>query len=250
MRDLSSVIMGRAPVSEAFSSDITIERIFILKGAADGPVNTIIKKAKQRGINPEFVNRERLDEISRQGNHQGVVAFISEYRYHEVAEMIELARSRNEDPFIVLLDGIEDPQNLGAIIRSAHLLGAHGVVIPKRGSATLTAAASKASAGAVAHTLVARVANLKNTMESLKKEGLWFACAQAGGTDLYRQDLKGPLGLVIGGEDKGVGRLLSEHCDFQVSIPMQPVSGNVGSYNAACAFSIIGAEVMRQRGSC
>lgn len=247
MRDSSSIMMGRGPVTEAFKGEITIERIFILRGAADGPINTIIKKARQRGIRPEFVDKSRLDEMTNDGNHQGVVAFISEYRYHEVYEIMELARSRGEDPFVVFLDGIEDPQNLGAIIRSAHLLGAHGVVIPKRNSATLTASAAKASAGAVNHVMVARVANLKNTVEELKKEGMWFGYADAKGTPMHKQNLKGPLGLIIGGEDKGVGRLLSEHCDFAISIPMVPVSGNVGSFNAACAFSIIGSEVLRQR---
>lgn len=247
MRDSSSIMMGRQPVLAAFDSDISIERVFILKGAFDGPLNSIVRKAKQRGIKPEFVDKGRLDEMSREGNHQGVVAFISEYRYYEVEDIVGLARERGEDPFIIFLDGIEDPQNLGAIIRSANLFGAHGVVIPKRGSATLTSSCAKASAGAVAHTYVARVSNLKNTVEQLKDDGMWFAYADAKGESVYKQNLKGPLGLVIGGEDKGVGRLLQEHCDFAVSIPMRPIAGDIGSFNAACAFSIIGSEIMRQR---
>lgn len=249
MRDLSSMIIGRAPVSEAFSSDITIERLFIQKALNDGPINSIIRKARQANIKPEFVDRARLDEMSREGNHQGVVAFISEYKYYDISDMIALAKKRGEDPLLVFLDGIEDPQNLGAIIRSANLFGAHGVVIPKRGSATLTAACAKASAGAVGHTYVARVVNLKNTIESLKKEGLWFAYADAKGESIYKANLTGPLGIIIGGEDRGVGRLLQENCDFCVSIPMNPISGTIGSFNASCAFSIIGAEILRQRGN-
>lgn len=247
MRDKSSITCGRQPVIEAFNGDTTIERVFILKGAQDGPINTIIRKARQRGITPEFVDKGRLDEMSYEANHQGVVAFISEYRYYQVEDMLNLAAERGEDPLLVLLDGIEDPQNLGAIIRSAHLFGAHGVIIPKRGSATLTASAAKASAGAVSHTYVSRVSNLKNTMEQLKKQGLWFACADIKGESMYKQNLKGPLGIVIGSEGKGVGKLLKEHCDFSLSIPMAPIRGGVDSFNAACAFSIIGAEVLRQR---
>lgn len=248
MRDQSNLVMGRQPLVEAFKSDITIERVFILKGSTGGIINTIIKKSKQRGINPEFVDSGRLDEASGGGNHQGVLAFISEYKYYEVEDMINLARERGEDPLLVLLDGIEDPQNLGAIIRSANLFGAHGVIIPKRGSATLTGSAAKASAGAVSHTYVARVTNLKNTIEMLKDQGLWFVYADSKGDSMYKTNLKGPLGIVIGNEGKGVSRLIREYCDFSVSIPMQPISGGVDSFNASVAFGIIGAEILRQRG--
>lgn len=247
MRDESSLLFGRQTVLSAFKGEVTIERIFILKGSDDSTVNTIIKKSKSRGIRPEFVDKSRLDEMTREGNHQGVCAFISEYSYCEVEDILALARERDEDPFIVLLDGIEDPQNLGAIIRSSYLLGAHGVIIPKRGSATLTGSAAKASAGAVAHTLVARVVNIKNTMESLKDAGLWFVCADLNGKSMYDLNLTGPIGLVIGGEGGGVSRLVKEHCDYTATVPMVKRDDGIDSYNASVAMGIIGAEIFRQR---
>ena len=247
MRDRSNILVGKNAVLSAFKSDTTIERIFIRKGLSDGRVNTIIKKSRQAGINPEFVDSGRLDEMCYGENHQGICAFISEYRYYEVEDIISLAKERNELPFIVFLDGIVDPQNLGAIIRSANLLGAHGVVIEKRNSATLTSSAAKASAGAVAHTYTARVSNLKNTVETLKKQGIWFACGNMSGKSIYDTDFNLPLGLIIGGEEKGVSRLVRESCDFNVSIPMRPISGEIGSFNASVAFGIIGAEVVKQR---
>lgn len=248
MRDLNNIVMGKRPLMEAFRGDITIERVFIQKDADGSSINTIIKKSKQRGITPEFVNKKRLDEMCREGNHQGVCAYISEYKYSELEEILSYAKERNEEPFIVLLDGIEDPQNLGAIIRSVHLLGAHGVVIEKRGSATLTGTVAKTSAGAISHVKVARVTNLKYAIDALKKEGLWFVYADAKGDRMYDINLKGPIGLVVGNEAKGVSRLIRENCDFSASIPMSNVSSGVDSFNASVAMGILGAEIFRQRG--
>lgn len=249
MRDQSNVIIGRQPLIEAFKSDITIERVFIQKGLDGGIINSIIRKSKQRNIKPEFVEKDRLEEISDGGNHQGVAAFISAYKYYEVEDMLELAAGRNEAPFLILLDGIEDPQNLGAIIRSANLFGAHGVIIEKRGSATLTTSCAKASAGAISHTYVARVTNLKNTIIALKEKGLWFVYADAKGDSMYKTNLTGAIGLVIGNEAKGVSRLVRENCDFSAAIPMAPISGGVDSFNASVAMGILGAEIIRQRGN-
>lgn len=247
MRDESNIVVGRNPITELLKTDTTIERIFVLRGMTGGIVNTIIKESKKRGINPEFVDSKRLDEIAGRPNHQGVIAFISAYKYYEVEDMLNLASSKNEDPLLVLLDDIEDPQNLGAIIRSAYLLGAHGVIIPKRGSATLTTSAAKAAAGAASHMMVARVTNLKNTIESLKAFGLWFVYADAKGESMYKTNLKGPLGVVIGNEGKGVSRIIREYCDFSASIPMVEDSAGVDSFNASVAFGILGAEIFRQR---
>ncbi len=247
MRDRSNIVVGKQAVLSAFKSDTTIERVFIRRGLKDSTVNTIIKKSRQAGISPEFVENSRLNEMCYGENHQGLCAFISEYKYYEIEDIINLAQERNEPPFVVFLDGIVDPQNLGAIIRSANLFGAHGVVIEKRNSATLTSSAAKASAGAVGYTYTARVPNLKNTIEALKKQGFWFAYANMSGKSIYESDFAGPLGLVIGGEEKGVSRLVKESCDFEVSIPMRPISGEVDSFNASVAFGIIGAEIVKQR---
>lgn len=247
MRDEKNIVIGRQPIQELLKTETTIERIFVQRGLTGGIVNAVINTAKKRGLRPEFVDSKRLDEISGNGNHQGLIAFISEYRYYEVEDMLELARTRNEDPLLVLLDDIEDPQNLGAIIRSAYLLGAHGVIIPKRGAATLTSSAAKAAAGAASHMMVARVTNLKNTIESLKENGLWFVYADAEGESMYKVNLKGPLGIVIGNEGKGVSRIVREYCDFSASIPMYTDTEGVDSFNASVAFGILGAEVLRQR---
>lgn len=247
MRDESNIVIGRNPITELLKTDTTIERIFVLRGLTGGIVNTIIKESKKRGISPEFVDSKRLDEIAGKANHQGVIAYISAYKYYEVEDMLKLAESKNEDPFLIFLDDIEDPQNLGAIIRSAYLLGAHGVIIPKRGSATLTTSAAKASAGAASHMMVSRVTNLKNIIESLKARGLWFVYADASGESMYKTNLKGPLGVVIGNEGKGVSRIIREYCDFSASIPMVEDRNGVDSYNASVAFGILGAEILRQR---
>ena len=192
----------------------------------------------------KFDTKERLDQLSETGKHQGVVAYAAAYTYAEVEDILAAARSKNEAPFIFLLDNIEDPHNLGAIIRTANLAGAHGVIIPKNRAAGLTAAVARASAGALNYTPVARVTNLAQTMEALKKEGLWFVCADMGGTTMYQLDLTGPIGLVIGNEGDGVGRLVREKCDFVASIPMK---GDIDSLNASVAAGVLAYEIVRQR---
>ena len=244
MRNEESVIEGRNEVIEAFRAGKTFDRLFVLDGASDGPIQTVKREAKKAGVRITFVDRKRLDELSTTGKHQGVIAYIAAYKYALLEDVLKLARDKNEDPFIILLDGIMDPHNLGAIIRTANMAGAHGVVIPENRAAGLTATVAKASAGALNHTPVVKVNNLKNAVESLKKEGLWFACADMEGKSMYEQDLKGPLGLVIGSEGSGVSRLLKEKCDFTVSIPTK---GDIDSLNASVAAGILAFEVLRQR---
>ncbi len=239
-----NIVEGRNAVLEAFRSGKPVDRLYVLDGCQDGPVRTIVREAKKQDTVLKFVEKERLNQLSETGKHQGVIAFTAAYEYAEVSDMLKLARERNEDPFLFLLDGIEDPHNLGAIIRTANLAGAHGVVIPKHRAAGLTAAVARASAGAVNYTPVARVTNLKRTMEELKKEGLWFVCADMGGELMYRLNLRGPVGLVIGNEGEGVGRLVKEACDFTASIPMK---GDIDSLNASVAAGVLAYEIVRQR---
>ena len=208
MRYEELTIEGRNAILEAFRSGKTIDRLFVLDGCQDGPVRTIVKEAKKRDTIINFVARERLDQMSGTGKHQGVVAYIAAYEYAQVEDMLALAESRGEPPFLILLDEIEDPHNLGAIIRTANLAGAHGVIIPKRRAAGLTATVAKTSAGALNYTPVAKVTNLTAVMEELKEKGLWFVCADMGGESMYRLNLTGPIGLVIGNEGRGVSRLV------------------------------------------
>lgn len=244
MRYEEAIIEGRNAVIEAFRAGKAIDKLFILDGAQDGPIQTIKREAKKRDTMIKFVTKERLDQLSETGKHQGVVAYAAAYTYAEVEDVLAAARSKNEAPFIFLLDNIEDPHNLGAIIRTANLAGAHGVIIPKNRAAGLTAAVARASAGALNYTPVARVTNLAQTMEALKKEGLWFVCADMGGTTMYQLDLTGPIGLVIGNEADGVGRLVREKCDFVASIPMK---GDIDSLNASVAAGVLAYEIVRQR---
>lgn len=239
-------IEGRHGVLEAFRAEQLIERLFVQRGCKDGPVMSILREAKKAGTMVDFVPKERLDQMSETGHHQGVIAAISAFRYSEIEDMFALAEKRGEDPFIFLLDGIEDPHNLGAIIRTANLAGAHGVIIPKRRAVGLTATVVKASAGAIHYTPVAKVTNLVNTMEELKQRGMWFACADMDGEVMYRQNLTGSLGLVIGNEGHGVSRLVKEHCDYIASIPMK---GDIDSLNASVAAGVLAFEVVRQRGN-
>ena len=229
---------------EAFRAGKAIDKLFILDGAQDGPIQTIKREAKKRDTMIKFVTRERLDQLSQTGKHQGVIAYAAAYTYAEVEDILAAARSKKEAPFVFLLDNIEDPHNLGAIIRTANLAGAHGVIIPKNRAAGLTAAVARASAGALNYTPVARVTNLAQTMEALKKEGLWFVCADMDGTTMYQLDLTGPIGLVIGNEGDGVGRLIREKCDFVASIPMK---GDIDSLNASVAAGVLAYEIVRQR---
>ncbi len=244
MRYEELTIEGRNAVLEAFRSGKTIDKLFVLDGCQEGMVNTIKREARKQETIVSYVKKERLDQMSETGHHQGVIAFAAAYTYAEVEDMLAAAREKGEDPFLFLLDNIEDPHNLGAIIRTANLAGAHGVIIPKRRACGLTAAVARASAGALNYTPVAKVTNLASTIEELKKEGLWFVCAQMGGESMYRLKLTGPIGLVIGNEGDGVGRLVQEKCDFTASIPMR---GNIDSLNASVAAGVLAYEIVRQR---
>lgn len=238
------VIEGRNAVLEAFRSGRTIDKLFVLDGCQDGPVRTIIREAKKHGALLNFVGRDRLNQLSQTGKHQGVIAYAAAYDYSEVDDMLKLAEERGEDPFLILLDGIEDPHNLGAIIRTANIVGAHGVIIPKRRAAGLTATVAKTSAGALNYTPVAKVTNLVKTIEELKEKGLWFVCADMGGETMYDLNLTGPIGLVIGNEGEGVSRLVKEKCDFIAGIPMK---GEITSLNASVAGGVLAYEILRQR---
>ena len=237
-------IEGRNAVLEAFRSGKPVDKLFVLDGCQDGPVRTIIREARKHDTIIQFVEKERLHQLSETGRHQGVIAYTASYEYAEVEDMLALAKERGEDPFLVLLDGIEDPHKLGAIIRTANLAGAHGVIIPKRRAVGLTATVAKTSAGALNYTPVAKVTNLVKTMEELKKEGLWFVCADMGGEKMYDLNLKGPIGLVIGNEGEGVSRLVKETCDYVASIPMH---GDIDSLNASVAAGVLAYEIVRQR---
>jgi len=244
MRYEESTIEGRNAVLEAIRSGKTIDKLFVLKDSDDGPIRTILSKAKKTDTVISFVTREQLDRMSRTGKHQGVIAYTAAYEYAEVDDILEAAKEKGEDPFIILLDGIEDPHNLGAIMRTAHQAGAHGIIIPKRRAVGLTATVAKASAGAINYIPVARVTNLSATIEELKKYGLWFVCADMDGELMYNLNLKGPIGLVIGSEGEGVGKLVKEKCDFTAKIPM---FGQVDSLNASVAAGILAYEIVRQR---
>ncbi|MBP3274447.1 MAG: 23S rRNA (guanosine(2251)-2'-O)-methyltransferase RlmB [Butyrivibrio sp.] len=237
-------IEGRNAVIEAYRSGKTIDKIYILDGCQDGPVSTIRREAKKNGTLIKFVSRERLDQMSETGKHQGVIAIAAAYKYSEMEDIFNLAKLRGEDPFVFILDNIEDPHNLGAIIRTANLSGAHGVIIPKNRAVGLTATVAKASAGALNYTPVVKVTNIASTIEALKDKGLWFACADMGGTRMYDLNLKGPIGLVIGNEGSGVSRLVREKCDMIASIPMK---GDIDSLNASVAAGVLAFEVVRQR---
>lgn len=244
MRYEEFTIEGRNAVLEAFRSGKTIDKLFVLDGCHDGPVNTITREARKGDTIINYVSKERLDAMSKTGKHQGVMAYAAAYSYAEVGDILDAAREKNEPPFIFILDGIEDPHNLGAIIRTANLAGAHGVIIPKRHAVGLTATVARTSAGALNYTPVAKVTNISATIEELKKEGLWFVCADMGGETMYNLDLKGPIGLVIGNEGDGVSRLVKEKCDFIASIPMK---GDIDSLNASVAAGVLAYEIVRQR---
>lgn len=237
-------IEGRNAVIEAYRSGRTVDKLYLLDGCQDGPILTIKREAKKQNTLVKYVDRERLDQLSETGKHQGVIAVAAAYEYAEVEDILRAAREKGEEPFLFLLDNIEDPHNLGAIIRTANLAGAHGVIIPKNRAAGLTATVARTSAGALNYTPVAKVTNLAKTIEDLKKEGLWFVCADMDGTVMYDLDLKGPLGLVIGSEGEGVGRLVKEKCDMTAAIPMK---GNIDSLNASVAAGVLAYEIVRQR---
>lgn len=244
MRYEEYTIEGRNPVLEAFRAGKTIDKLFILDGCQDGPIKSITREARKYDTIISFVQKERLDQISVTGKHQGVIAYAAAYEYAEVEDILKIAEEKNEPPFIIILDNIEDPHNLGAIIRTANQAGAHGIIIPKRRAVGLTATVAKTSAGAINYTPVAKVTNLATTIEELKEKGLWFVCADMGGELMYKMDLKGPIGLVIGSEGEGVGRLIKEKCDFVAKIPMV---GDIDSLNASVAMGVLAYEIVRQR---
>lgn len=238
-----SNIEGRNAVIEAYRSGKTVDKLYILDGCKDGPIMTIKREAKKQDTLVKFVSKERLDQMSETGKHQGVIATLSAYEYAEVSDILDAAREKNEKPFIFVLDGIEDPHNLGAIIRTAHQAGAHGVIIPKNRAVGLTATVARTSAGALNYIPVAKVTNLGQEIDKLKQEGVWFVCADMGGTVMYDLDLKGSIGLVIGAEGSGVSRLIKEKCDYKASIPMK---GSIDSLNASVAAGVLAYEIVRQ----
>lgn len=244
MRYNELTFQGRNAVLEAFRSGKTIDKLFILDGCQDGPIKSIVREAKKTDAIINYVDKERLDRLAGTGHHQGVVAIGAAYEYAEVKDILAAAKEKGEDPFIFILDEIEDPHNLGAIIRTANLAGAHGVIIPKRRAVGLTATVAKTSAGAINYTPVAKVTNISQTIEELKKQGLWFVCADMGGETMYNLNLKGPIGLVIGNEGNGVSRLVKDKCDFIASIPMK---GDIDSLNASVAAGVLAYEIVRQR---
>ncbi len=244
MRYEELTIEGRNAVMEAFRSGKTIDKLYVLDGCQDGPVRSIIREAKKHDTIINFVAKERLDQLSETGKHQGVIASAAAYEYAEVEDMLKAAEEKGEPPFLFILDNIEDPHNLGAIIRTANLAGAHGVIIPKRRAVGLTATVARTSAGALNYTPVAKVTNISRTIEELKERGMWFVCADMDGEVMYRLNLKGPIGLVIGNEGEGVSRLVKEKCDFVASIPMK---GDIDSLNASVAAGVMAFEIVRQR---
>lgn len=244
MRYEEFVIEGRNAVIEAFRVGKTVDKLFVLEHCKEGSMNTVLREAKKNDTVIHYVKRERLDQMSETGKHQGVIAYIAAYDYASVDDILKKAEEKGESPFIILLDDIEDPHNLGAIIRTANLAGAHGVIIPKHRASGLTATVVKASAGAINYTPVAKVTNISKTIEELKEKGLWFVCADMDGTTMYDLDLKGSIGLVIGNEGKGVSRLVKEKCDFVAKVPM---FGNIDSLNASVAAGVLAYEIVRQR---
>lgn len=237
-------IEGRNAVLEAFRSGKTIDKLFVLDGCQDGPVRSILREAKKHDTIVNYVAKERLEQLSETGKHQGVIAISAAYEYAEVEDILKNAEKKGEPPFIFILDGIEDPHNLGAIIRTANLAGAHGIIIPKRRAVGLTPTVARTSAGAINYTPVAKVTNLTNTIRDLKEHGMWFVCADMDGTSMYDLNLTGPIGLVIGNEGEGVSKLVRENCDFVASIPM---NGDIDSLNASVATGVLAYEIVRQR---
>ena len=239
-----TLIEGRNPVIEAIRAGKPIDKLYILDGCNDGPVMSIKREAKKKDIFVKYVAKERLDQLSETGKHQGVIAYTAAYEYSELEDIFELAQKKGEAPFVIILDNIEDPHNLGAVIRTANLAGAHGVIIPKNRAVGLTSTVARTSAGAINYTPVVRVTNIVRTIEELKKQGMWFVCADMDGTIMYDLDLKGSIGLVIGNEGEGVSRLVKENCDMIAAMPMK---GDIDSLNASVAAGVLAYEIVRQR---
>ena len=237
-------IEGRNAVLEAFRSGKTIDKLFVLDGCQDGPIKSITREARKGDTIINYVNKERLDQISETGKHQGVIAISAAYDYAEVEDILANAQAKGEAPFIIILDGIEDPHNLGAIIRTANQAGAHGIIIPKRRAVGLTPTVARTSAGAINYTPVAKVTNITQTIKDLKDKGMWFVCADMNGTPMYDLNLTGSIGLVIGNEGDGVSKLVKENCDMIATIPMK---GDIDSLNASVATGVLAYEIVRQR---
>ncbi|MBM7583015.1 23S rRNA (guanosine2251-2'-O)-methyltransferase [Caldicoprobacter guelmensis] len=242
--DFQWQLEGRNPVMEALRAGKTIEKILVAKGSREGAIRDILKMARERGIVIQEVDKKRLDNMSLTGAHQGLIALVVPYTYVSVDDILYRARRADEPPFVVVLDCIEDPRNLGAIIRTAECCGVHGIIIPKRRAVGITPTVVKASAGAVEYVSVARVTNIVSTLEYLKEQGLWVVGAEAGGTPYNIQDMRGPIALVIGSEGKGLRKLVKENCDYLVGIPMK---GKINSLNSSVAAAILMYEVVRQR---
>ncbi|MCL2356047.1 MAG: 23S rRNA (guanosine(2251)-2'-O)-methyltransferase RlmB [Defluviitaleaceae bacterium] len=241
------VLEGRKAVLEALNHDKPIDRILLRRDGekpVEGTLRMIAAKARERRLVVQEVERAKLDAISETGHHQGVIALCPAVPYFSVEEILEIARERGEPPFIIVLDGVTDPHNLGAVLRSADAGGVHGVIIPKRRAVGLTGTVAKTSAGALSHVAVARVGNITRTLDELKKAGLWIACAEMNGTSLFEADLTGPVAIVLGAEGEGVSRLVSENADFSVSIPML---GKIASLNVSVAAGVLIYEVVRRR---
>ncbi len=239
-----NAIEGRNAVIEAFRAGKTIDKLYVQDGLKDGPIQTILREAKKHDVKVNFVEKDRLNGMSATGHHQGVIAIAASYSYAEVDDILAKAAEKGEPPFILILDGVEDPYNLGAIVRTANQAGAHGVIIPKNRAVGLTASVARTSAGALNYTPVAKVTNIGRTMENLNKQGLWFVCADMDGTVMYDLNLTGPIGLVIGNEGSGVSELVKKKCDFVATIPMK---GEIDSLNASVAAGILSYEIVRQR---
>ena len=239
-----NTVIGRNAVLEAFRAGKTVDKLFILDGCQDGPIKSILRESRKQSTLVKYVSREKLDSLSGHEKHQGVVAIIAACDYADMEDLFAAAQKKGEDPFFILCDEIEDPHNLGAIIRTANLAGAHGVIIPKRRAVGLTGTVAKVSAGAVNYTPVVRVTNMARTIEELKERGMWFVCGDMDGELMYRQNLTGPIGLVIGNEGSGVSRLVKEKCDYIASIPMK---GDIDSLNASVAAGVLAFEIVRQR---
>ncbi|QUI25672.1 23S rRNA (guanosine(2251)-2'-O)-methyltransferase RlmB [Vallitalea pronyensis] len=238
------ILIGRNAVLEALKAERSIDKLFVIDGKHDGPLKKIVAEARKRSIFLQFVGKDKLHDITGTTKHQGVVAYAAAYDYVDVQDILNDAKEKDESPFLLILDSIEDPHNLGAILRTANIAGVHGVIIPKRRAVGLTATVAKTSAGAIEHTPVARVTNVARTIDELKKQGMWIACADMDGDIMYDIDLKGSLGIVIGNEGDGVSHHVKEKCDFMVKVPMK---GNITSLNASVAAGILTYEALRQR---
>jgi 23S rRNA (guanosine2251-2'-O)-methyltransferase len=239
-----TVVIGRNAVKELLLGGRDVDKLYITSGEREGSINQLLGIAAERGIPITECDRSKLDAMAKGGRHQGIIAMAAERNYSSIDDIIAYAEERGEAPFVVVCDGVEDPHNLGAIIRSAECVGAHGIVIPKRRAVGLTATVAKSSAGALEHMRVAKVTNLPSAIDTLKERGLWVYAADMDGSTYYKTDMKGPMALVLGSEGFGISRLVKEKCDFTVSIPLY---GQVNSMNVSCAAAILLAEVARQR---